>query len=465
MLAGLVGLSVAGGLLLRGAWDLWAQTAVLLLLIGGTGLWLAGRLALGWLPRPDPELLAWSGALAVLSAVSAWTSPVAAYARPAWAASAAGLALFPLVSMIDEEGRARLERVLRGAGWLLVLLALHQRLGGVDRPPATFLNQNAFAGAILLLLPVAARAGDGALAFGLLVCLWWTKSVGAWLGLSVAVLAHRRAVGPFAFWLGAAAGFVGLVAAYAKLQSPEYLHRVEWWRAAWRMAAASPWLGLGPGAYAYALPAYAPGRPELSSLFAHQHFLETAAERGWPYAFLWSAGLFALLKPAPAGKRFGPVAALAHGCVDYALGVPGVFWLFCASCALAAPPSGLAANAPSRRRPVLVLLVLAAAVAAGRGVWREFSADRLRAMAAADARAGDAASARAKLAESEALVQNPEAARLRAELVLVDAGPSPRREALEEAAHHLARAVALDPYRASNRALLDAVRTRLGSPP
>ncbi|MDD5302214.1 MAG: O-antigen ligase family protein [Elusimicrobia bacterium] len=451
MLAGLVGSVVASGLLLRGAWDLWAQSLVLLVLLAASAAWLCVRLASGWLPRPDTKLLAWAAALAALSALSAWTSPVSAYSRPAWAAAAAGLALFPFISVLDSEGRGRVERFLRAAGWVLVLIAVYQRLHGEIRPAATFLNQNAFAGAILLLLPVASRAGDWALAGGLLLCLWWTRSVGAWLGLSVALILHRRAVGAVAFWLGSAAGFVGLVAAYAKLQSPEIMHRVEWWKAAWRMAAEAPWLGLGPGSYAYALPSHVSGRPDLSTLFAHQHFLETAAERGWPYALLWIAGLAALLKPAPAGRRFGPVAALIHGLVDYALSVPGVFWLFCASTALAAPESGRSVNVPLRWRPVLCAVVLASAGAAGVCVWRGWSADRLRAQAIVAVREGRLDEAAGKLAASEALSPHPEAARLRAEIILSRGGSR------AEAAGHLARAVALDPYRASNRNLLEAL--------
>lgn len=448
MLAGLVGTVVASGLLLRGAWDLWAQSMVLLGLLAACAAWLCARVASGWLPRPDPRTLAWASALAALSALSAWASPVPAYSRPAWAAAAAGLALFPLISVLDAEGRERVERFLRAAGWVLVLLAFYQRLQGDSRPAGTFLNQNAFAGAILLLLPVAARAGDWALAAGLLACLWWTKSVGAWLGLSVALILHRRAVGPVAFWLGSSAGFVGLVAAYAKIQSPETLHRVEWWKAAWRMAASAPWLGLGPGSYAYALPAHVPARPDLSTVFAHQHLLETAAERGWPYLLLWGVGLAVLLKPAPAGRRFGPAAAMIHGLVDYALSVPGVFWLFCASTALAAPDAGRSVNVPLRWRPVLCAVILAAASVSGVLVWRGWSADRLRARAVFAIGEGRLDDAAGLLAASEALSPHPEAARFRAEIALIRGGRT------GEAAAHLTRAIALDPYRASNRTLL-----------
>ena len=50
------------------------------------------------------------------------------------------------------------------------------------------------------------------------------------------------------------------------------------------------------------------------------------------------------------------------------------------------------------------------------------------------------------------IVVDPEAARFRAVLVLVRGGRA------EDAAGHLARAIALDPYRASNRTLLAAVK-------
>ncbi len=452
MLAGLVGTVVASGLLLRGAWDLWAQSLVLLGLLAASAAWLCARLVSGWLPRPEDRTFGWILALVSLSALSAFLSPVPAYSRPAWAASAAGLSLFPLISVLDSEGRERVERFLRGAGWALLLLAVYQRLHSESRPPATFINQNAFAGAILLLLPIASRAGHWALAGGLLLCLWWTRSVGAWLGLAAALLLHRRAAGAAAFWPAAAAGFVGLVAAYAKFQPPETLHRVEWWKAAWRMAAEAPWLGLGPGSYAYALPAYAAGRPELSSVFAHQYFLETAAERGWPYVLLWILGLAVLLKPAPAARRFGPVAALIHGLVDYPLSVPGVFWLFCASTALAAPESGRSVNVPLRWRPVLCASVLIAASASGIFVWRGWSADRLRAQGIESIRAGRLDEAASTLSASEVLSPHPEAARLRAEIILARGGSA------VEAAGHLARAIALDPYRASNQKMLRALQ-------
>ncbi|MDE2510482.1 MAG: O-antigen ligase family protein, partial [Elusimicrobia bacterium] len=464
MLAALVGVQLAAGLLFRGGWDLWGQSAVLLFLIAGLSLWILGGIARGRLPVPPAAPARWAAALAALSFASAYFGPVRAYSLPAWAASAAGLWLLPAATLLSAGERLRVEQALRAAAWVLVLLAVHQHFHGIDRPPSSLVNQNVFAGAILLLLPFAVRRGDALLAAGLLLCLWWTRSVGAWLGLSVALILHRRAVGAFAFWAGAAAGFAGLVAAYSKFQSPEVLHRLAWWAAAWRMSASAPWRGLGPGAFAYALPAFSKGRPELSTLFAHQYFLETAAERGWPYLLLWLGGIALILRRAEPSKRFGPVAALAHGLVDYPLSVPGVFWLFCLSLAWSLPESEEAAAVPAPRRIPALLLTAAVAGSAAYWVAGNWTADRLRARVFAGAPDLTPEKAAALLSSSEELRPHPEAARARAELALASAaGPDGARR-LEAAAADLERAVSLDPYRASNWVLLEDVDRRLGRP-
>lgn len=462
MLAALIGLQAASGLLLRGAWDLWAQSAVLLALIAGLALWLAAGAARGRIPLPSKAPSLWAGALTVLSFASARFGPVPAYAVPAWAAAAAGLWLIPAATLLSNRERALVEECVRAAAWALVLLAFYQRFHGQPRPPSALLNQNAFAGAILLLLPFAARRGDPLLVAALLLCLWWTRSVAAWLGLAAALVLHRKAVGAVAFWAGAAAGFAGLVAAYAKLQSPEVLHRWAWWAAAWRMSADAPWLGLGPGAFAYALPAYVGARPELNSLFAHQHFLETAAECGWPYLLLWLAGIAALLRRAPAGKRFGPVAALVHGLFDYALGVPAIFWLFCLSIAWALPESEEAAAVRGRRKIPALALTLVAAAAAAYWVGGNWAADRLRARVLMADRLPPPDEALRALAASEELRPHPEAARARAQLELAAAGAAGDVPLLQAAARDLERAVSLDPYRASNWTMLVDLYRRLG---
>ncbi|MDX6770450.1 MAG: O-antigen ligase family protein [Elusimicrobiota bacterium] len=467
MLAGLVGFFLAAGLLLRGAWDVWSQALLVFTLVGGVGVWLGYRAMLGYLPRPTRGVDFWAAVLAALSGLSATLSPVPSYSRPSWVALAAGLSLFPVVGVLSRPQRSTVDRWVRGAAWALVLVAAYQRLHGVDRPPSLLLNQNAFAGAALLLLPMALEARARFLAAGLVLCLWWASSVGAWLGLSVGLIAFRRRVGVGWSRLGWVILLTGLVIAYAKLQSPAVLHRLAWWKAAWLMAADAPWLGLGTGAFAYALPAYASGQPELSTLFAHQHLLESAAERGWPWLALWLAGLSVLLTRGSPFKRFGAFAALVHGLVDYPLSLPGVFWLFCYMAACGAPEAEEGVNVPWSRRPWMVATAACAVIAAGLGAGRLWRADRMRASAVAElsAPAPDLETARARLEESTRLFPHPESERLLAEVAIARAAasagrPAEERAGLEEAADRLRRASRLDPYRGSNRDLLERVEAR-----
>ncbi len=101
MFAALVGLQVAAGLLLRGAWDAWAQALVLLLIVAGAGLGLAVQSAAGRVRLAARGVSVWAGALILLSLASALESPVPAYALPAWAAAAAGLWLIPAATLLD----------------------------------------------------------------------------------------------------------------------------------------------------------------------------------------------------------------------------------------------------------------------------------------------------------------------------------------------------------------------------
>ncbi len=466
MLPLLIGLLVAVGPLLRGSWDLWSQSLLFLAVSGGLCAWLLGRVLVGYVPLPERRLALWAAALAFLAALSAAVSPLPATAVPAWRWLVLGLAIFPLLSVVSKDERAWIDEAIRIAAWLLLVLAFYQRLHEhMTRPPSAFPNQNVFAGAILMLLPLAVQKRDWLLSAGLVVCLLWARSVGAWLGLAGALVLARRQIGVVGYWLGAAVGFVCLVAIYAKLQSPEVLHRVVWWTAAARMAAQRPWFGFGPGAYAYAFPAVMPRQGELSSLYAHEHFLETAAECGWPYLLLWLAGLAHLLRRGGSHKRFGAIALLIQSLWDYPLSIPANFWLFCYFAASSSSQSPRGLNVPMRRKLPAALLVVVVCAAGWRWVWRRWQGDRL--MAAAVERfqeGGSPLEVHGLLLRSLSFADDPETQRFAAEMDLkrIQDGAVASREGLTEAAGHLEAAVALNPYRASSWTALARFYTQLG---
>lgn len=418
------------------------------------------------MPVPDRRISAWAGSLAFLAALSAAASPVPDAAWAAWRWIALGLAIFPALTVVSKDERVAVDEALRLAAWMLVLLAFYQHFReGLPRPPSAFMNQNVFAGSILLLLPLAVQKRDWFLATALVLCLWWTKSVGAWLGLAAALVLARRQGSVVAYWVGAAIGFVCLVAIYAKLQSPEVLHRWGWWSAAARMAAERPWFGFGPGAFPFAISAHQAPGAELSAYYAHQHFLETAAELGLPYAALWIAGLVHLMRRGGSHKRFGVGALLVQSFWDYPLSVPANFWLFCYFAASAAPQAAGGVNVPMRRKAPVVAAIAACACVAFGWVWTVWKADRLKAAAAERfADGGSAVEVHALLEKSLALAPDAQAERMAAEMdikKIVDGHVDGRSGALE-AARHLERAVARNPFRPSNWTALERLYSQLG---
>ena len=466
MLALLIGLLISAGLLLRGSWDLWAQSAFFIAVSAGTAAWLLSRLIVGYVPLPPRRLLAWAFLLAVLSGVAAYTSPVAAYAVASWRVTLLGLWVFCAMAAVSKDERALIDEAVRAAGWFLVLLAFYQYYhDSMDRPASALLNQNVFAGTVLMLLPLAVQRHDWFLTGALAVCLWWAHSVGAWLGLAGALVLTRRSRDAVGNYAGMGLLFVCLVLIYGKLQSPEVLHRWYWWRAAWGMALDRPLTGFGPGSYAYVAPSFFDPAHGLSALYAHEHFLETAAENGWLYLAVWAAGLVYFLRRGAPHKRFGALAILIQALWDYPLSIPANFWLFCYFAASTTPQASRGLNVPYARKVPWALAVCAAAGLVCVWAARDWEADRLKAAALDGFKGGEvsAAAALVQLDRSLALSPDSEAERAAAEILLAQK-PRPSEQAARAAAAHLERAARLNPYRPSTWTALDRLYIALGEP-
>ncbi|MDQ7773397.1 MAG: O-antigen ligase family protein [Elusimicrobiales bacterium] len=291
---------------------------------------------------PLPVLLA---AAAVLSALSVYFSPLREAVFFEWGALAAGFCLFSMARGQSVSDRALTDRALRAAAWAVAAAALYQafvlRSAGVS---ATLVNPNALAFFLLLAGPVAVARGSFALTAVLALVFFLTGSVGGLLALiasaSVLAFVYLRKAGDRRMMLVLAA--LGAAAALALTQSDFVSadNRMEWWRAAAAMIKDSPLLGAGHSSFTWLYPLYkSPGAAE-ASLYAHNHYLEFAAENGVPAALAW----FSLLGFAAAGARrlalFGLLAALFHSVLDFGMSLPANFWLFCVLAGRELPAGG-----------------------------------------------------------------------------------------------------------------------------
>jgi O-antigen ligase len=219
--------------------------------------------------------------------------------------------------------------------------------------------------------------------------------------------------------------------------------RLDTWRDSLRLAAASPVLGHGVGAFHDAYPRFKRGHGLVRVEHAENDYVETLAETGLPGLVLALGGLALLLAragrglagardPAVRGIATGALAALAalvvHSAVDFNLRIPS-------NAALAA------------------LAAAAAAAAAG-------TRSRVLPRAAA---AGVAACALALLAAAAALPDRPWLAARREAVEAVSASsPAVRRLRLERADRALSRLLERRPGHAESWLMLAGTRAALG---
>ncbi len=307
-------------------------------------------------------------AVALFSALAVYLSPVRHAVYHEWLALAAGLCLFFLAKGQSVKDRAFTDAGIRAVSWALAAVALYQAfILKSEDVSSTLVNPNALAFFVLLAGPLAVARGDFVLTAVLALVFFLTGSLGALLALIaaaafMAVIALRRSGDRRALVLLA----VLAAAAVLTLTQSDFIsaaNRFSWWRSAAAMFADSPVFGHGHSAFTWLYPLYGSPAAAEGSVYAHNHYLEFAAENGLPAALAW----FSLLGMALAGARrlalFGLLAALLHSALDFGLSLPANFWLFCVLAGRELP----AAEKPFFRgdgRPAAVLAGLLAAAAA-----------------------------------------------------------------------------------------------------
>lgn len=225
---------------------------------------------------------------------------------------------------------------------------------------STVFYPNAFAGALLLLLPgllawiwqAKQRFTPGArgLLCGLLGlcsagCLYWTGSKGGWLLallIGVAALLHQSFSRRIKFLLIAmllvagSAGFYWKNRAYLERGATSVVARFDYWQAAWHTAVTKPIFGSGPGTFAIAYESVRKPESEMARL-THNDYLQQASDSGFPglitYA-LFIAGTLAISyrrldwqnKPVACGIWLGVAAWAVQSAFEFTLYVPSLAW-------------------------------------------------------------------------------------------------------------------------------------------
>jgi tetratricopeptide (TPR) repeat protein len=378
--------------LMRAAWDQWAQTAVHLiwsfLIVLGALLVLLGRT--GDFQRFGSAIRKWGPLWAVFlgaGLLSALRSAFPHSALPSVLNDAPVFAFWGLAVGSSAHRRGLYARTLAGAGVLAVLSALLGGTGATVPWTGLLLNPNILASLVLLTGPLTLHLclrseNEGparwvwAVAFGgLCVGLVLSRSLVGYgtaaVQLVLAVVLFRRRRGMSfrrgALLLAAAGLLVGGGLFLARADWPKLFHgdadRWTWWWTALRVFSAHPWLGVGPGAFGEAYPAFRAAPWGLNSLYAHNFVLEFLAERG----LLGAGALFLLMGTflvrarravsGGAGLFLGLTGFCVYNLFHIGFSFPALLWLFFLAAGLAGAEEDPPAVSPSAtRRRTLALL-------------------------------------------------------------------------------------------------------------
>lgn len=341
-------------------------------------------------------------AAAALSFIALAVSPFKGYAACEWGNFGCGLLILALAPFLEEGERALAGRALAAGAWLLFAVAAVQGLALhnlASVPPLT--NLNAMALYCVMVIPAALERRDWALAAAMTALVVWAQSLGAALAALTAAGFYAASRGRELRENAAAYGALLLLAAAVLwlAHGDSMAGRITWWRSAAAMAAARPLAGFGHASYTWAQALFqAPGAFREHAIYAHNYYLEFAAENGLPAALAWFAALWLAARRRAGLARYAVIAALAHSTVDFGLSVPAVFWTFCfllASPGDVAAPALKPARASASAALALAALLFAALLALDA---RALAFERARGRALAAAASGDMARAEAALA-------------------------------------------------------------------
>lgn len=270
-------------------------------------------------------------------------SPVKSLIKGDWLNLCAGFSVLVMSALSSGRAGERAYKAATVCAAAVFAFALYEVFRDRAFPPVTLLNNsNSFALFFIMIAGLALEKKNRLLAAMSAAGVLLGASFGGFLVLLFFLgAAGIRAEGKTARKYLVFGALASVFLAFFFLNRESFLNRIIWWKDAWNIFVSSPLFGSGYASFTYVYPVFhKPLEGGLSSVYAHNYFLEFLADNGIFASALW---FFFLLKYCLGGgkgagdffrgrvnwKKAAVAGALAHSFVDFGLSQPFLFWFFC----------------------------------------------------------------------------------------------------------------------------------------
>ncbi|MEA3307852.1 MAG: O-antigen ligase family protein [Elusimicrobiota bacterium] len=275
------------------------------------------------------------GLLLFLSAISLVLSPIRNLITGEWLNLAIGFLIIILSRGLSAREEERIFKFIVFFAYLICAVAFYEILFKGKFPPSgTLVNSNVLALFSLMIIPFALSIKKYALAGIVFIVLLLTASLAGFMAFAVALLVylgeiyglrHKKFIIPLISFC-----LIIIVYVFAALDFKSVTDRLIWWQDGFKVVLDRIIIGFGFGSFSFIYPAYHEAVfGGISSIYAHNYFLEFLAENGIVSSLIWFSFLiFSFIKGRPIIK-YSILAVVLHSFVDFGLSLPFNFWIFC----------------------------------------------------------------------------------------------------------------------------------------
>ena len=273
--------------------------------------------------------------LIFFSAISLILSPIKNLITGEWLNLAIGFLIVILSGGLSAIEEKKIFKFIVIAAYIICALAFYEILFKGQFPPSsTLINPNSLALFSLMIIPLALSIKNYALAGIVFIVLVLTASLAGLMAFAAALLFYlaevygkksKKFIISFIVF-----GAIMIVYAFVGLEFKSITDRLLWWQDGFKIVSDRLVLGFGFGSFSFIYPAYHESViGGISSIYAHNYFLEFLAENGIVSSVIWFVFLAVSFIKSRRIIKYSILAVLLHSFVDFGLSLPFNFWLFC----------------------------------------------------------------------------------------------------------------------------------------